>query len=75
MKNKKRKKEKFFEKLDTKNVLCCKNGIIDFTTKTFRAGLKTDYCSKTTGINYIENDADLIEKDFNDLVDFLEKNG
>lgn len=65
--------EKFFEKLDTKNVLCCKNGVIDFTTKTFRAGLKTDYCSKTTGINYIENDADLIEEDFNDLVNFLEK--
>jgi len=65
--------EKFFEKLDTKNVLCCKNGVIDFTTKTFRAGLKTDYCSKTTGINYIENDADLIEKDYNALVVFLEK--
>ena len=24
-------------------------------------------------INYIENDANLIEKDYNDLVDFLEK--
>jgi len=65
--------EKFFEKLDTKNVLCCKNGVVDFTTKTFRAGLKTDYCSKTTGINYIENDADLIQQDYDDLVDFLEK--
>ena len=43
----------FFKKLDTTNILCCKNGVIDFTTKTFRAGLKTDYCSKTTGINYI----------------------
>ena len=64
---------KFFEKLDTKNVLCCKNGVIDFTTKTFRAGLKTDYCSKSTGINYIENDADLIQQDYDDLVDFLEK--
>lgn len=64
---------KFFEKLDTKNVLCCKNGVVDFTTKTFRAGLKTDYCSKTTGINYIENDANLIQQDYDDLVDFLEK--
>lgn len=64
---------KFFEKLDTKTVLCCKNGVIDFATKTFRDGLKTDYCSKSTGINYIVNDADLIQADYDDLVDFLEK--
>jgi P4 family phage/plasmid primase-like protien len=63
----------FFQKLDTKQLLCCKNGVVDFTTQTFRDGLKEDYCSKSTGIMYIENDCDLIEKDYSDLVDFLEQ--
>jgi len=63
----------FIEKLDIKHILCCKNGVIDFTTGIFRDGLKTDYCSKTTGIMYIENNEDLNEQDVDDLKTFLDQ--
>jgi len=64
---------KFFEKLDPPYLLCCKNGVIDFRTKTFRDGLKTDYCSKSTNINYITTDEAVIPKNHEDLCLFLEQ--
>jgi len=44
----------FIEKLDTnKNLLCFTNGVVDFTTKTFRAGCPQDYITKCTKIEYL----------------------
>ena len=33
--------------------MCCKNGVIDFKEKTFRAGVPEDYISLSTNIKYI----------------------
>lgn len=45
----------FVRMMDTnKNLLCFNNGVIDFSTKTFRTGYPQDYITKTTGINYID---------------------
>lgn len=38
------------------NLLCFKNGVYDFTQKTFRDGIPEDYVSKCTNIDYIELD-------------------
>ena len=47
---------KFYQKLDSNPfLLACKNGVIDFKTKTFRRGEPTDYISKSTNINYIKD--------------------
>lgn len=45
----------FFERLDKNtNILCFKNGIIDFEDKCFRPGRPEDYVSKSTNINYVK---------------------
>jgi P4 family phage/plasmid primase-like protien len=64
---------KFFEKLDPPYLLCCKNGVIDFRTKTFRDGKKDDYCSKSTGIDYITTDEAINPKNHEDMCVFLEQ--
>lgn len=47
----------FYSKLDMNtNLMCCKNGIIDFENKEFRAGLPDDYVSLCTNINYVPID-------------------
>jgi len=47
----------FYSKLDTNpNLLCCKNGVIDFENKEFREGLPDDYVSLCTNINYVPID-------------------
>jgi P4 family phage/plasmid primase-like protien len=47
----------FEEKIDTRpELLCFKNGVIDFKTKTFRRGQPDDNLSKTTKIDYIPLD-------------------
>jgi len=51
--------EIFYDELFLKNIdtnpylLCFKNGVIDFKTKTFRHGYPQDYITKSTNINYI----------------------
>lgn len=43
----------FYARLDTNPyLLCCKNGVVDFTERVFRAGLPEDYLTKCTDINY-----------------------
>jgi P4 family phage/plasmid primase-like protien len=39
-----------------KYLLCFKNGVIDFRTKTFRDGIPQDYIKRSTGINYQKYD-------------------
>ena len=44
----------FMEKLDTKPYLmCCNNGVMDFSENRFRRGYPEDYISKCTGLDYI----------------------
>ncbi len=44
----------FFQMLDSKaEILCFTNGVIDFSTNTFRQGLPEDYTRKHTKIPYI----------------------
>ena len=47
----------FVKSMDTnKYLLCFNNGVVDFTTKTFRNGLPDDYITKTTRIDYVPYD-------------------
>ena len=47
----------FIDKIDTRpELLCFKNGVIDFNSKTFRRGQPDDNLSKTTKIDYIPLD-------------------
>lgn len=46
----------FVDSLDTKNhILCCANGVFDFSTQTFRKGVPEDLTSKSTNNKYIED--------------------
>lgn len=46
--------EDFYKELDTNPYLmCCRNGVLDFTTHEFRAGKPEDYVSLSTHIDYI----------------------
>ena len=55
-------KELFYDGEFTTNIdsnkylLCFKNGVIDFRTKTFRDGIPQDYIKRSTGINYQKYD-------------------
>ena len=55
-------KEKFWDtdftkKLDTNpDLICFKNGVVDFKNKVFRNGLPEDYLSMCTNINYLDID-------------------
>jgi putative DNA primase/helicase len=47
---------RFIDKLDSKNhILCCSNGVFDFSTNTFRPGIPEDWTSKSTNNPYIED--------------------
>ena len=66
----------FVKNMDTnKYLLCFNNGVIDFTTKTFRDGYPQDYITKTCGINYIEYNSENSEmvKTSNEIISFMEK--
>jgi P4 family phage/plasmid primase-like protien len=66
----------FVKNMDTnKYLLCFNNGVIDFTTKTFRDGYPQDYISKSCGINYVEYSQDNPEmvKTCNEITSFMEK--
>jgi putative DNA primase/helicase len=44
----------FVDTLDTKNyILCCLNGVVDFSTGVFRKGVPEDATSKCTRTNYL----------------------
>lgn len=48
--------DEFTRKTDSnKYLMCFKNGVIDFNTKTFRAGMPEDYITKCTHTNYFED--------------------
>uniref|UniRef100_A0A6C0DR37 SF3 helicase domain-containing protein n=1 Tax=viral metagenome TaxID=1070528 RepID=A0A6C0DR37_9ZZZZ len=55
-------KEKFWDteftkKLDTNpDLICFKNGVVDFKNRIFRSGLPEDYLSMCTNINYLDID-------------------
>lgn len=47
----------FIKKLDTNpDLICFKNGVVDFKNKVFRNGLPEDYLSLCTNINYLDID-------------------
>ena len=47
------KDDEFLANLDQNvNLLCFKNGVVDFSTKEFRKGRPDDYCSLCTNTNY-----------------------
>ena len=69
--------ELFYDKDFVKNMdcneylLCFNNGVIDFTTRTFRVGNPQDYITKSTGIDYIPYD---INNPMNEeIISFMEK--
>ena len=66
----------FIKNMDTnKYLLCFNNGVVDFTTKTFREGYPEDYITKTTRINYTPYDES--DEEFNktsqEIRDFMKK--
>ena len=62
----------FEEKIDTRpELLCFKNGVIDFKTKTFRRGQPDDNLSKTTKIDYIPLDTDRHRAHIGEINDFM----
>ncbi len=62
----------FEEKIDTRpELLCFKNGVIDFKTKTFRRGQPDDNLSKTTKIDYIPLDTERHKTLIGEINDFM----
>lgn len=63
----------FLQQLDSKNdLLCFTNGIIDFSTNTFRQGLPEDYTSKCTKIPYIPLE-ELLPDTIQEVKSFMEQ--
>ena len=62
----------FIDKIDTRpELLCFKNGVIDFNTKTFRRGQPDDNLSKTTKIDYIPLDDEKHRALIGEINDFM----
>ena len=62
----------FIDKIDTRpELLCFKNGVIDFTHKIFRRGQPDDNLSKTTKIDYIPLDAEKHRTLIGEINDFM----
>ena len=62
----------FIDKIDTRpELLCFKNGVIDFNTKTFRRGQPDDNLSKTTKIDYMQLDADKHRQHITEINEFM----
>lgn len=62
----------FEEKIDTRpELLCFKNGVIDFKTKTFRRGQPDDNLSKTTKIDYIPLDQERHRSLIDEINEFM----
>jgi P4 family phage/plasmid primase-like protien len=66
--------DKFIENLDANpNLLCFRNGVIDFKNKVFRPGHPEDNISMTTGIDYIRLDPAIHGKTMDEINDFMNK--
>ena len=66
----------FIKNVDTnKYLLCFNNGVVDFSTKTFREGYPEDYITKSTKINYVPYDENNVEfkKNMEEIEDFMNK--
>jgi len=65
----------FLKKLDAnENLLCFNNGVIDFSTKTFRNGEPNDYISMSTNVDYISDYNTSLYKDIsNDIHNFMKQ--
>jgi len=62
----------FIDKIDTRpELLCFKNGVIDFTHKIFRRGQPDDNLSKTTKIDYIPLDAEKHRQQITEINEFM----
>ena len=62
----------FEKKIDTRpELLCFKNGVIDFNTKTFRRGQPDDNLSKTTKIDYIPLDTERHRTQIDEINEFM----
>ena len=62
----------FIDKIDTRpELLCFKNGVIDFNTKTFRRGQPDDNLSKTTKIDYVPLDQERHQTQINEINEFM----
>lgn len=62
----------FIDKIDTRpELLCFKNGVIDFNAKTFRRGQPDDNLSKTTKIDYIPLDDEKHRTLIGEINDFM----
>jgi len=62
----------FIDKIDTRpELMCFKNGVIDFNTKTFRRGQPDDNLSKTTKIDYIPLDDEKHRTQINEINEFM----
>jgi P4 family phage/plasmid primase-like protien len=56
----------FMRLLDSKNhILCFTNGVIDFSTNTFRQGMPEDFTHKYTHIPYLQESNPSIEEEIN----------
>lgn len=65
---------RFMDLLDSNpKLMCFKNGVIDFQTKTFRRGRAEDYLEKCTNINYVPLDRNRDAKIIAEINDFMEK--
>ena len=62
----------FIDKIDTRSeLLCFKNGVIDFNTKTFRRGQPDDNLSKTTKIDYMQLDDEKHRQKITEINEFM----
>jgi P4 family phage/plasmid primase-like protien len=62
----------FIDKIDTRpELLCFKNGVVDFNTKTFRRGQPDDNMSKTTKIDYIQLDTEKHRPQITEINEFM----
>ena len=68
----------FIRNMDTnKYLMCFNNGVVDFTTKTFREGYPEDYITKSTRINYVSYQENIGSEEFKktaaEIEEFMKK--
>ena len=63
----------FIKNMDTnKYLMCFNNGVVDFTTKTFREGYPEDYITKSTRINYVSYNENIANEEFKNTANEIE---
>lgn len=64
----------FIEKLDANpNIICFKNGVVDFKLKTFRRGTPEDYLTKSTNSDYVPLNPAVHQPIIEEIRDFMHK--